>query len=607
VHGLTFLRSRFFWKLYASYALLVLATTAVVGSLVHHQMSRSLLTEVATSLRDKTRLIEPYALRAFDESRPAAIETEIATLGRETGIRITLIRPDGSVVGDSEHDPDTMDNHGDRPEVVDAQTRRVGLARRYSHTLQEFMLYAAIAVRKDGQVRGTVRTAMPLREIDARLATMRRTIAAGALIGILAALLVGIAVARRITAPVAEMTTAAAAMRDGRYEARVRQLPHDEIGILGDALNRLGAELTRRIATMSHDQAQLRAMIAGMVEGVIAVDDRDRVLYSNNAACTLFGMDSGGGRGRTLWEVVRLAGLATLVGDARARGEPVHRELAVYRGATELALDAHATAFAVHGAGGVVVVLHDVTDLRRLERIRRDFVANVSHELKTPLTSIKGYLETLLDGALYDEQNNLRFLQKIETHVARLADLVRDLLDLAHIESREGSLPLAPVDWRSVVDEAVRRHESAIERKSLTCTVQSTAEPVIVFGERGAMTHVIDNLLDNAIKYTPGSGTVSITLDRHGPLGELLVEDTGVGIPEQDRERIFERFYRVDKARSRELGGTGLGLSIVKHCVHAMGGTVHVDSAPGGGSRFVVRLPLATGVRSPALDESLAL
>ncbi len=606
MHGLSFVRSRFFWKLYASYALLVLATTAVVGSLVHHQMSRSLLTEVATSLRDKTRLIEPYALRAFDESRPAAIETEIATLGRETGIRITLIRPDGSIVGDSEHDPATMDNHGDRPEVIDARTRRVGLARRYSHTLQQFMLYAAIAVRKDGQIRGTVRTAMPLREIDARLATMRRTIAAGALIGVVAAMLVGIVVARRITAPVAEMTTAAAAMRDGRYEARVRQLPQDEIGILGDALNRLGAELTRRIATMSHDQAQLRAMIAGMVEGVIAVDDHDRVLYSNNAACALLGIDSGGGRGRTLWEIVRLAGLATLVAEARARGEPVHRELAVYRGATELALDAHATAFAVRGAGGVVVVLHDVTGLRRLERIRRDFVANVSHELKTPLTSIKGYLETLLDGALYDEQNNLRFLQKIETHVARLADLVRDLLDLAHIESREGSLPLGPVDWRSVVDEAVRRHESAIERKGLACVVRGTAEPVIVQGDPGAMTHVIDNLLDNAIKYTPSSGAVSITLDRRRSLGELVVEDTGVGIPEQDRERIFERFYRVDKARSRELGGTGLGLSIVKHCVHAMGGTVHVDSAQEGGSRFIVRLPLATAARSPELDDSLA-
>jgi two-component system phosphate regulon sensor histidine kinase PhoR len=607
VHGLSFVRSRFFWKLYASYALLVLATTAVVGSLVHHQMSRSLLTEVATSLRDKTRLIEPYALRAFDESRPAAIETEIATLGRETGIRITLIRPDGSIVGDSEHDPATMDNHGDRPEVIDAQTRRVGLARRYSHTLQQFMLYAAIAVRRDGQIRGTVRTAMPLREIDARLATMRRTIAAGALIGVLAALLVGIVVARRITAPVAEMTTAAAAMRDGRYEARVRQLPQDEIGILGDALNRLGAELTRRIATMSHDQAQLRAMIAGMVEGVIAVDDHDRVLYSNNAACALLSIDSGGGRGRTLWEVVRLAGLASLVGEARARGEPVHRELAVYRGATELALDAHATAFAVHGAGGVVVVLHDVTDLRRLERIRRDFVANVSHELKTPLTSIKGYLETLLDGALYDEENNLRFLQKIETHVARLADLVRDLLDLAHIESREGSFPLGPVDWRGVVDEAVKRHESALERKGLACVVRGTAEPVIVQGDPGAMTHVIDNLLDNAIKYTPSSGAVSITLDRHGSVGELVVEDTGVGIPEQDRERIFERFYRVDKARSRELGGTGLGLSIVKHCVHAMGGTVHVDSAPEAGSRFIVRLPLSTTRQASLLDEPLGL
>jgi two-component system phosphate regulon sensor histidine kinase PhoR len=601
VHGVTLFRSRFFWKLYASYALLVLATTAIVGSLVHRQMSQSLLTEVATSLGDKTRLVEPYALRAFDEDRPAAIEAEIAALGRETGLRITLIRPDGTVVGDSEHDPRSMDNHGERPEVVAAQTRPVGFARRYSHTVQQHMLYAAIAVRRDGRLRGTVRTAVPLEAIAARLTTMRRAIAAGAVIGVLAALLVGIAVARRITAPVADMTRAAAAMRDGRYEARVRQLPRDEIGILGDALNRLGAELTHRIATVSHDQAQLRAMMAGMVEGVIAVDDQDRVLYSNKAARTLLGVDAGGGQGRWLWEVVRLTELATLVAEARARRVPVRRELAVYRGATELALDAHATAFAVHGAGGVVVVLHDVTDLRRLERIRRDFVANVSHELKTPLTSIKGYLETLLDGALYDQENNLRFLRKIEAHVARLTDLVRDLLDLAYIEAREGSLPLAPVDWRQVLDEAVRRYEGAVERKGLTYRVAGTAEPVIVLGERGAMTNVIDNLLDNAIKYTPSSGTVSITLERDGAFAELVVEDTGVGIPEQDRERIFERFYRVDKARSRELGGTGLGLSIVKHCVHAMGGTIRVESAPRRGSRFIVRLPLAPA-RPPVFD-----
>jgi two-component system phosphate regulon sensor histidine kinase PhoR len=595
VHGLKFLRSRFFWKLYASYALLVLATTAVVGSLVHHQMARSLLTEVARSLRDRTRLIEPYAAQAFGAGSTAAVQAIVVPLGRDTGMRITLIEPDGTVIADSEQDPATMDNHRERPEVTAAQSSRMGMGmeRRYSHTVQQNMLYVAKAVRDGETLRGTVRTAIPLAAMDARLAAMRRTIAAGALIGVLAALLVGMVVARRITAPVAEMTTAAAAMRDGRYDVRVRQLPGDEIGMLGDTLNRLGAEVTQRIATISHDQAQLRAMIAGMVEGVIAVDDDERVVHINKAAGRLLGLDETAGRGRKLWEFPRLASLVTLVAEATSRGGPVRRELAVYRGAAELTLDAHATAFATDDIGGVVVVLHDISDLRRLERIRRDFVANVSHELKTPLTSIKGYIETLLEGALYDDRNNMRFLQKIDTHVARLTDLVHDLLDLAYIESREGSLPLGPVDWRTIINEAVRRHESALDRKKLRWVVHSPVEPVVVLGDPGAMTHVVDNLIDNAIKYTPGTGSVTVSLARDGTVGQLVVEDTGIGIPAEDRERIFERFYRVDKARSRELGGTGLGLSIVKHCVQAMGGEVLVESDSGRGSRFVVRLRLA--------------
>lgn len=587
------LRSRFFWKLYASYAALVLATTAIVGILVHHQMSRSLLAEVATSLRDRTLLIEPYAGRAFATGGFHGTDSEIARLGRETGIRITLIRPDGIVIADSDREPAEMDNHADRPEVTAARNQPFGIARRYSHTLQQHMLYVARVIRQDGTDVGTVRTSMPLRVIDARLAAMRRTVAAGAIIGVLVALLVGVIAAGQITAPIREIRAAATAMRDGQYGTRVRNMPRDEIGVLGDTLNRLGAEITRRIATISHDQAQLRAMIAGMVEGVIAVDNEDRVLQCNRAACALLNIDGTRAPGRKLWELARLADLVQLVTEARARAEPVQRELVVHRGGTELVLEAHAAAFAVSGMAGLVVVLHDISDLRRLERVRRDFVANVSHELKTPLTSIKGYLETLLDGALYDQDNNLRFLQKIDRHVARLTDLVRDLLDLAHIESREGSLPLEPVDWCPLIEDVVRRHETAFEQKGLTCIVQGTHEPVVAHGDPGAMTQVMDNLLDNAIKYTPRSGTITVRLSVNGDMCHLEMEDTGVGIPEQDRERIFERFYRVDKARSRDLGGTGLGLAIVKHCVQAMGGDVEVQSEVGSGSRFTVRLALA--------------
>jgi two-component system phosphate regulon sensor histidine kinase PhoR len=332
-------------------------------------------------------------------------------------------------------------------------------------------------------------------------------------------------------------------------------------------------------------------MIAGMVEGVVAVDDEDRVLYCNGAARHLLGIDGASLSGRRLWEAVRLASLVEMLGEARARREPIHRELIVHAGQREAVLEAHATAFNTRDGGGLVMVLHDISDLRKLERIRRDFVANVSHELKTPLTSIKGYVETLLTGALHDEQNNVRFLEKIDAHVSRLSDLVQDLLSLASIEAREGKLTPGPVDWGPIVDSAIRRHEGAFDRKHLSRSVVGHCPTVL--GEAEGMTQVVDNLLDNAIKYTPEGGAVCIRLSANETQGRLEVEDTGIGIPEEDRHRVFERFYRVDKARSRELGGTGLGLSIVKHFVHAMNGSVQVESHVGRGSRFVVSLPLA--------------
>ena len=238
-------------------------------------------------------------------------------------------------------------------------------------------------------------------------------------------------------------------------------------------------------------------------------------------------------------------------------------------------------------------MLHDISELRRLERIRRDFVANVSHELKTPLTSIRGYVETLLDGALHDEQNNTRFLEKIEQNVQRLSHLVTDLLSLARIEAQEGALPLERVDLHGLIEQAQRRHEPSAIGRDQTLRLESCTGALQVLGDREALTQVIDNLVDNALKYTPSEGHVTIRVKRHERDAVIEVQDDGIGIPKEDIERIFERFYRVDKARSRAVGGTGLGLSIVKHLVVAMRGEVEVESEVDEGTTFRVRLPLA--------------
>jgi len=585
-------RSRFFWKLWATYATLALVTTACTGLLLERRMEHALTAQVETSLEEKTRLFTPYARQVFRGEAPSALSQEMIGLARDSEVRITLILPDGRVLADSDHDPATMENHLARDEVQQALERESGHGQRTSKTIGQSLLYVARAVREQGRLAGFVRLAVPLRTVEARRAELRATIAFGGLAGILAALALGVIVARRITVPLAQMTQVAADMREGHYASRVHTVPRDEMGELGETLNRLGAKITDQIATISREQAQLRSMIAGMVEGVIAVDQDDRVLFCNRAACQYLGIRETDVVGRPLRELAERPELFALLEQARAGQGAAEQEISVERPNGDLVLEAHATLFE-GGTRSAVVVLEDITSLKRLERIRRDFVANVSHEIKTPLTSIKGYVETLLTGALYDEQNNLRFLHKIDDHVGRLSALVQDLLSLARIESQEGSLPLAPVDWAPILESVLRRHEANVQQRGLQCLRDGGPYGVTVYGDPEAMTQVLDNLLDNAIKYTPAPGTISVNVRGHNGVVLLEVADTGIGIPEKDRERIFGRFYRVDKARSREMGGTGLGLSIVKHLVQAMHGEVSVESEVGKGSRFVVQLPAA--------------
>jgi len=297
-------------------------------------------------------------------------------------------------------------------------------------------------------------------------------------------------------------------------------------------------------------------------------------------------------RGERLWESARVPEIPELLAEARRSDAAAQRELSLLHAGRELVVRAQAHRFADGERVGVVVVFHDISELRRLERIRRDFVSNVSHELKTPLTSIRGYVETLLDGALHDEQNNVRFLEKIEQNVQRLSHLVTDLLSLARIEAQEGSLPLERVDLHGLVEQALRRHEPNAVGRDQTLRLESCAGALQVLGDREALTQVLDNLVDNALKYTPPEGHVTIRVKREVGHAVLEVQDDGIGIPKEDIERVFERFYRVDKARSRAVGGTGLGLSIVKHLVHAMKGEVEVESVVDEGSTFRVRLVL---------------
>jgi two-component system phosphate regulon sensor histidine kinase PhoR len=395
---------------------------------------------------------------------------------------------------------------------------------------------------------------------------------------------------RYVVSPLTVITRAAEAMARGSYGERISASELDEAALsnLARALSTLSSDLTERLRSMAQDKDRLETVLAATVQGVIVVDQRRIVTLMNQAAQRLLGVSPDHSVGKPLWEACRSQVLVELALQAVSTNTLQNAELKE-AGKT---LEVYATP--LKGSLGCVLVVRDLTEMRRLENLRRDFVANVSHELKTPLTSIRAYLETLLEGgALTDSLNAERFLRKIEVHVNRLTTLITDLLSLSRIESGEAFNQRTRCNLNELVQGSQQRLGPSAEQKNIALRLQLPAEPVFALGDAEAFHQILDNLVDNAVKYTEPGGTVDIAVRRDGQRVLVDVADTGVGIPPEDLPRIFERFYRVDKARSRELGGTGLGLSIVKHLLQALNGEVQVESAVGKGSKFTVSFTAA--------------
>jgi two-component system phosphate regulon sensor histidine kinase PhoR len=420
-------------------------------------------------------------------------------------------------------------------------------------------------------------------------------VAGAAVIGSGLAVLVCLGVARAVGQPIDELIRHAAGMESSNLGQRVFIDSPPELASLGQELNRLNTRLATRFSQLEQDHEQLKAILGGMVEGVVALDARQHVLFANERAHQLLELTDSP-VGRPLWEVVRQRPLLDAVQKAVERGGPCEEELS-WAGREPRSLTLHAARLTGRPPRGAVLVLHDTTELRRLERLRQDFVANVSHELKTPLSVIQACVETLLDGAIDDPQHREPFLKQIASQSERLHTLILDLLSLARIESGEELFELKAVPVEALVRAGVERHQARAEtrRQTLSMDPPADAAGLCIWADEDALDQILDNLLDNAVKYTPEGGKIRIGWRLEGGQVCLEVTDTGIGIPETDLPRIFERFYRVDKARSRELGGTGLGLSIVKHLVQALRGSVRAASRVGHGTTFTVRLPRALG------------
>ncbi len=536
--------------------------------------------------------------------RFAEIDALCKKLGKRSATRLTVILPDGKVVGDSERSPQEMENHGRRPEVIDAldSDKNLGVSLRPSDTLKEDFRYVAIPAVQNGQTIGVVRTSISLAAIDEALWGIRLHILIACFLIAIVLAVTSLLIARRFVRPLEELRQHAEWLARGDLGHRLSASGAAEFGDLAETLNQMAGELDDKLATVVRQRNERDAILSSMVEGVVAIDADGRVHSMNAAAARLLGAESARAEGRLLPEVVRSIELQKLVENVLATRQPVEGDVAL-RGRQPRFLRVHGTVLrdAPETRPGALLVIHDVTDLQRLENIRRDFVANVSHELKTPVTSIQGYVETLLDGAMNDDQQREKFLQIVAKHTERLHAILEDLLTLARVEQegekRENLLANGPV--RPVLEAALADCRAKAEEKRMRLALNCAAEMHVAMNA-SLLEQAVVNLLDNAIAYSPEDTSIEVDCSECKGEIEIRVRDHGRGIAREHLPRIFERFYRVDKSRSRESGGTGLGLAIVKHIVQLHGGRAAVDSVLGQGSTFSVFLPAP----SPSRDSS---
>ena len=580
-------RSRMFWRLFGALAVLSLASIAFLGIVIVNQAEEYFLQQIEDSLRIKAVLVRE-ALAALPSGQ--TLQDRVLAMRPKVAMRITLIAANGDVLADSEEDPQHMEKHDTRPEVIASREADFGTATRYSTTVHQSMMYVALRTDDESQGVAYVRVALPLSRIEGQLRRLRQLVWTAAGVTALAAMILAFWLARRMTRPLQELTQGAQRIAAGDYGHKVYTGTPDEIGVLARSFNQMSDRLAAQFAQVEEDRRQLRAILSGMIEGVVALDADQRILFANDRAAQLLEFHFQPAIGRRFYEVVRLRALHDIVRRALTEPEAFREELS-WNGRSAKNLMLHGTGLAGSPTPGAVLVVHDISDLRRLEGLRQEFVANVSHELKTPLSVIKACVETLLAGAVDDPAHRRPFIDQIGNQAERLHALILDLLSLARIEGETEIFSFEEVMLDEAVEACLARYRALAEGKHQRLESNPPAEKTSAWVDEEALGQILDNLVDNAIKYTPSGGWVRVSWHTDNDRICLQVRDTGIGIPEPDRQRIFERFYRVDKARSRELGGTGLGLAIVKHLTQAMKGSVRADSQVGQGTTFSLYLP----------------
>jgi len=589
-------RKRLIWQIYPPFLVIILIALVTLTWFFSRTLDDFYREEKRRGLEAQGQLVVNQARDALVSGNISALESLSLALGKQSGTRLTIILPDGRVVGDSEEDPAKMDNHASRPEIRVALEGRSGAATRYSTTLQQEMMYVALPVRSNDQIIGCVRTALPIASVDKALETVLfHVINSGILIALIAAL-ISLWVSRRISRPLVEMKRGAERFAGGELDRRLPVYKGEEMGGLAEAMNQMAAQLNDRLQTVVSQRNEQEAVLASMIEGVLAVDHQERILRINQAAATLLGTNPELAVGRSLQEVVRKPELQRFITESLQSRTSIEAEMTLLYQGEERFLQTHGTP--LRGSDGqtigALIVIRDVTRLRRLENLRRDFVANVSHELRTPITAIKGAVETLLAGANENPEDCQRFLEIANRQSDRLNAIIEDLLSLSRLERDAESDEVGRMHEQllPILESALQSCSSIAKSREVDVNL-FCSEEIVANVNSALLEQAVINLVDNAIKYSESRNFVTVESWQEGKYVMIKVQDRGQGISKEHLPRLFERFYRVDAARSRAVGGTGLGLAIVKHIVQAHDGEVTVHSTPGKGSVFTISLPVS--------------
>ncbi|EAF4476285.1 PAS domain-containing protein [Listeria monocytogenes serotype 4b] len=582
-------------KIGLSFFILFFVMMVIVGVFSGELMKSTYLNMKENQLEDDAKiLLQTTNMENLDLDKDAAtIQKSLDPLGEDIDARITVIDSKGDVVADTKKDPEKLDNHMNRPEVTDILKKgeSVGISIRESDSLGYSMLYVAVPVKHQGKTDGVLRISISLESVDAAVAKLWGNLALifGIALVIIAA--ISVFIARKITRPVREIIEVSTDLANHKYDSRIHGKISGELQDLSISVNTLAESLETQMFEIKQNEQRLNAIVQNLVSGVMLINVDKQVIMTNRTMYQILGETEI--TGKPFYEVIKSFALSQLI-EATFETKTIQQKEIILYFPREMILDASVSPILGENGEitGIILLLHDITQIRHLENVRSEFVTNVSHELKTPVTALKGFAETLLDGAMYDEVLLKKFLTIIKEESDRLHRLIMDILALSRIEQNPVAENVELVDVDEVIEQSARTIFEMATEKNIRVTIpEKTSASVMIETDRDKLQQIVINLLSNAINYTPVDGKVEVKLIEQEAEVIIEVTDNGIGIPAKDIDRVFERFYRVDKARSRHSGGTGLGLSIVKHLVENCGGRIEVESQEEVGSTFRVTLP----------------